>query len=68
MKITIEIPDAEHTSDKLSDILCWWNGYKMGLKTHGELPVEIVNAQDGMETVLDLAITIKTEIARIKKT
>lgn len=29
--ITIKISDPERVSNDLSDLLCWWQGYKMGL-------------------------------------
>lgn len=59
--MTIEIENAHNVSAQLSDLLCWWEGFKMGLKASGENPGYIV-AENGIETARELNIQIQQRL------
>lgn len=63
MKVTIEIDNAENVSSDLADLLCWWQGFKYGLRLDGtdEKPV----AENGVEAARQLNLKIKDQL-RIK--
>lgn len=60
--ITISITNAELLSANFSDLLCWWEGFKMGLKLAG-IDGAIV-ADNGIESLQKLNGNLKQEIKR----
>ena len=59
MEVTIEITDAEAVSHDISDLLCWWQGFKEG-KGEDFNPV----ANHGIEAARKLNIQIKDELRK----
>ena len=60
MKVTIEIDDAQSTIDKLADLTCWWDGFKIGLKASNNDP-DII-ADRGIIAIKDLMDKLKYAI------
>lgn len=66
IKISIEIEDAERFRDELADLLCWWEGFKMGLKVNPDSSQYII-ADNGIDKVKELNIKIKDKIHAASK-
>lgn len=64
-KITIEIDKAETVSHNLADLLCWWEGFKMGLKA-GDNTDHFMIAENGIEAARDLNCKIRDQINKIQ--
>jgi len=59
---TVPIPNAELFSHNLSDLLCWWEGFKFGLKISGT--DHFIVAEYGIEAIRKLNEQVKAEIQR----
>lgn len=63
MTITITIPDPEELSHNLSDLLCWWEGFRMGLSVESSHDGYLV-AQNGIDAARKLNIRIRDEVKK----
>jgi hypothetical protein len=63
--ITLSISDAEVVRDNLADLLCWWQGFKAGMKASGNEDHYI--AENGIEAARDLRLKIGDEISKYLK-
>lgn len=62
-KIIIEIEDGELARDNLADLLCWWNGFRTGIRLNSLDDFHDHKiAEDGIEMTRDLIIKIKDAI------
>jgi hypothetical protein len=60
--VVITIFDAETAASDLADLLCWWEGYKMGLKAGG---VEhFIIAENGIEAARKINVDIKDQLRK----
>lgn len=64
--IKIEIDNAESVSNDLSDLLCWWEGFKIGLKV-GNDSSHFMVAENGVEAARSLNIKIKDQLIISKR-
>lgn len=65
MSVTIEIDNPESVSHDISDFLCWWEGFKIGLKTSGI--DHFMVAENGIKAALDLHLKIGDAIRNTKQ-
>lgn len=65
MKITLEINEPEIMSHNLSDLLCWWQGFKTGLHVSGE--DRYIVAEHGIEAARELNIDLRNAIRQNKQ-
>jgi hypothetical protein len=63
-KIVIEIEKPEEVSHNLSDLLCWWEGFKTGIQINNEFPQSFV-AQNGINAARELNIAIKDKLNKL---
>lgn len=61
MKSIITIENAEKVCHDISDLLCWWEGFKMGLKINSE-STDYIIAQNGINAIRELNINIKSKL------
>jgi len=57
--ITITIENPEKIVHDLADLLCWWQGYKCGLKAAGPYTDTEFVADNGIEAARKLSEKIK---------
>ena len=62
--ITILIHDAEQVAHDLSDLLCWWEGFKTGMMLKDEYYSSI--AEHGVKAAQELNILIKYKLKQDK--
>jgi hypothetical protein len=60
--VTIEINNAQKVCDDLADLLCWWSGFKIGMKINSE-NCEFIIAEHGIEAAKDLKIKISDRLS-----
>lgn len=62
--VTISIDDAENVSSNLADLLCWWQGFKTGLKIDKDefSKVDYSVAENGIKELQELNIKIKKQL------
>lgn len=56
---TIHLEDAESLQDDLSDLLCWWQGFRAAARLHSEYPEYLAPAQNGIDAARKLNQKIK---------
>jgi hypothetical protein len=61
--IGVQIANAQEVCDSISDLICWWAGFKTGVKMSGQ-DYELIFGQNGIDTCIDLIENIKKEIKR----
>ncbi len=62
--VNIQIDKAKHVTEDIADLLCWWEGFKMGLKTSDN--DHFIIAQNGIDAIRQLNLKIKDELNKIK--
>lgn len=65
MKVTIQIDQADNVASDLADLLCWWEGFKIGLKSAGV--DHFIVAENGIEAARNLNVKIKDALKNIKQ-
>ena len=65
--LTITIENPENVTSDLADLLCWYEGFRLGLSigSNSEIPEPV--AWNGIEAARKLNLLIKNEINRIQK-
>ena len=65
MKVNIDIEQADNVASDLADLLCWWEGFKIGLKSAGV--DHFIVAENGIEAARNLNVKIKDALKNLKK-
>lgn len=64
MKVTIEIDQADNVSSDLADLLCWWQGFKLGLRFDGT--DEKLVADNGIEAAREINLKIRDQLRKLQ--
>ena len=59
--VVVQIANAQDVCDSISDLICWWAGFKTGVRMSGQ-DFELVFGQNGIDMCIDLMGNIKREI------
>lgn len=58
--INIQLNNADSISHDIADLLCWWEGFKMGLKLSDN--DHFIVAENGIERIKTINIKIKEQL------